>query len=862
MEAGRGAWAPNRQKKVPSGTKDTTIDGLEAGNEHTVRVTALNAGGSGQTAEQRGKGVSSEEATGTPSPRQVTGVTVTPVSEGLTVSWRLVPGKAATTRYKVQWRSGSQEFKDAATDNREAPGSGDPDLTGMSHTIGGPDADAADKLDADTQYSVRVIATNRDASAAEDEKSAGGEGKASDPEEGTPLPGKVVVEPVTPGAKQLTVMWAAVKGAARGYTVQWKSGNEEYHTNRQAPNVAGTRYVRRDLEANTEYTIRVRASNAGHGPWSDDVTGTPDPVGQNQVTNVVVTPGIKQLAVRWRGVTAATGYRVQWKKATDPVSTYELEDNQVQLGRTIRSHTIPKLTGGTEYTVLVTAVVGETDGTPSDEAYGMPSLERVENVVVSADAPDLLVVSWDPVTGNEGYLVQWKSPTQVYSANQEEKTEEDDTNHQILRLEAGTEYTVRVRALHPSGDGPWSDDETGTPVANPNQVANVRVTEGALQLTVKWNAVLGATRYRVEWNDDGSTSTFPNNEEVTGGSTTTFTIDEDLSAGRKYTVRVIAVVNGVDQPPSEVATGTPTRTSTPRDPQPPRQPDPQPPRQPDPQPPRQPDPQPDPQPPRQPKPPAASTPSMVKHVKPEGGTDGGLQVRWFSLAKAGIRVPLTGYKVQWKSGSQSYASAREDTATGPLTWINHTISGSESRDRVHGAGAGFQRARRRPGFAGVDRHAQAGPAVQPDRGGPERGGVRGSAVTQQPRGDRVQRSSLGLDPDAHLDAGQEVTLTVSVVQAASYVLEVSGGRGVTLSGTGVTDEGSGRARLDEASWSNLQRTVVLKDTAAVDTLSVRLLDADGEQVAALEPKIVYNPEVRHGLRVDRPAGHPGGEPPV
>ena len=120
---------------------------------------------------------------------------------------------------------------------------------------------------------------------------------------------------------------------------------------------------------------------------------------------------------------------------------------------------------------------------------------------------------------------------------------------------------------------------------------------------------------------------------------------------------------------------------------------------------------------------------------------------------------------------------------------------------------------------------------------------------QQPRGDQQQLSTLGLDPAGHLDAGQEVTLTLSVAETASYLLEVTGGRGVTLSGQGVLDQGGGMAQLDADSWSEGQRTVVLKDTAGTDTLSVELLDTAGDLVAALEPRIVYNPEVRHGLRV-------------
>ena len=102
---------------------------------------------------------------------------------------------------------------------------------------------------------------------------------------------------------------------------------------------------------------------------------------------------------------------------------------------------------------------------------------------------------------------------------------------------------------------------------------------------------------------------------------------------------------------------------------------------------------------------------------------------------------------------------------------------------------------------------------------------------------------------------------MSVAEVASYVLQVTGGRGVTLSGTGVTDEGGGRAQLDEASWSNnLQRTVVLKDTAAVDTLTVTLLDADGQQVAALGPEDRLQPGGASRHSGYGPAGHPDGKP--
>ena len=78
-------------------------------------------------------------------PAQVTGVEVTPSQSALDVNWDAV---ATADSYKVQWKSGSQSFADAATDSREAIVSSG---STTSHSIIG--------LTDGTLYTVRVIAT-------------------------------------------------------------------------------------------------------------------------------------------------------------------------------------------------------------------------------------------------------------------------------------------------------------------------------------------------------------------------------------------------------------------------------------------------------------------------------------------------------------------------------------------------------------------------------------------------------------------------------------------------------------------------------------------------------------------------------
>lgn len=84
-------------------------------------------------------------------------------------------------------------------------------------------------------------------------------------------PGQLVV---TPGDEMLEVSWAAVPGAER-YTVQWRSGSEEYSDARQQI-VETPSATLSELTNDVTYTVRVRASNAGgDSDWSEEETGTP-----------------------------------------------------------------------------------------------------------------------------------------------------------------------------------------------------------------------------------------------------------------------------------------------------------------------------------------------------------------------------------------------------------------------------------------------------------------------------------------------------------------------------------------------------------------------------------------------------------
>ena len=91
---------------------------------------------------------------------------------------------------------------------------------------------------------------------------------------GVPAPARPGRPSVMPGDGTLELSWPAVPGAD-SYPVQWRSGRLPYAESRQqtvdTPSATLT-----GLTNGMEYTVRVRASNAGgDSAWSEESSGTP-----------------------------------------------------------------------------------------------------------------------------------------------------------------------------------------------------------------------------------------------------------------------------------------------------------------------------------------------------------------------------------------------------------------------------------------------------------------------------------------------------------------------------------------------------------------------------------------------------------
>ena len=383
---------------------------------------------------------------------------------------------------------------------------------------------------------------------------------------------------VTPGSAKLTVSWDSPDWEAVGYQVQWRevADPEKDWEPHDVTGPSVTEYVIDGLGGDKTYQVRVFAKDENddyyftpYGTAGDPPIYTGIQPYPGQVQNVMLTSGSAKLTVSWDKVAGATQYIVEWKSG---VQKYKEESATSSSRHRVKLDEDPEpdryeyeisddsatdddddpLRGDTEYTVRVTALNDEYGPAAADDVYGTSSEEematpapaQVMNVTVKSK-PNTLEVSWDPVDGTTTYQVEWKTGTQRYDQARRQETDAPETSLTIDEpLSAASQYTVQVRAINSHGNGDFSEENFANLPA-PGQVmpASVSVnSEMANQLTVRWTAVPGARRYKVQWKSEMEYEADGDREKTTSGSETELTIGDNvaLSADTEYTVRVIA----------------------------------------------------------------------------------------------------------------------------------------------------------------------------------------------------------------------------------------------------------------------------------------------------------------------------------
>ena len=444
-------------------------------------------------------------------PGQTTGVAAAARNESLAVGWAKVTGAAS---YTVQWKSAGQQYAAA----REATVSG-----------GAATTHAIPALTNGTAYTIRVRAAN-----------ATGEGAWSADATGTP--GAATLTASAVGSTTATLTLAGHDG--RWY---WKHTVPAGDTS--CTGASGATASVADLTAGTRYTFKAYRDAV----CATEIAGTPLLTLPGQVTGVAAATRHQSLAASWTAVTGATGYKVQWKSGTQRYQYGGAREATVASGT---AYTIPSLTNGTAYDVRVLATNATGAGAWSDDATGTPAGVTLTASAVEASTATLTIA-------NHGGAWYWKYTVpdggQCTSAG-------SAATASPAGLDPGTSHTFKAYGDAACTSELTTDATDAELLTKPAQVQGLTLTPGNTTLAVGWTAASGTvTGYRVQWKsgseeyDARETST--RQTTITGIATTSASIT-GLTNGTAYSVRVTAYNATGDGPASAQTSATPAAALT------------------------------------------------------------------------------------------------------------------------------------------------------------------------------------------------------------------------------------------------------------------------------------------------------------
>ena len=237
------------------------------------------------------------------------------------------------------------------------------------------------------------------------------------------------------------------------------------------------------------WTLRIKDAQRGDSgilrSWGLTIYGHGFVPGEPEID--AVTPGGGTLEIDWKaptdtGETAITSYDLRYIR--DDATDRSDGNWSVETGvgtPSNRSYTITGLRGGVKYEIQLRAHNDAGQGPWSQS-------EAEEPTTVAPSAPYIASIT----RGDRTLAVVWTAPTNTgggvitaydvrYIETSEDETVESnwtvrdnawrsgDLRYVISNLTNATEYDVQVRAVNSTGDGAWSDTETGTPL--PDDIA-------------------------------------------------------------------------------------------------------------------------------------------------------------------------------------------------------------------------------------------------------------------------------------------------------------------------------------------------------------------------------------------------------
>ena len=531
-----GSWVRIASNIAATATSYTDT-GLTAGTSYTYSLRALNAAGSGPWAR-------ATASTSGAVPSAVSDLTATKDatngSSEIDLAWTAPASNgSAITGYTLQRKAGSGDYANVST------------------TIGASATTYSDTgLSPGTTYTYQIRATN----------SEGDASWSNQPSETTDAipPAKITdltaTKDSTNSGTEIDLAWTApaTGGAAiSSYTLQRKAGSGSYANVSTTIAAGATSYSDTGLTVGTTYTYQIRAVNSvGNAEWSDAASETTDNV-PDAVSDLTATKdatnGKTEIDLAWTAPAsddaAITSYTLQRKAGSGDYANVS-----TSIGASDTSYSDTGLTPGTSYTYQIRAVnsVGNaawsntpsatTDNDVPAKITGLTATKDATNGKTEIDlawtAPD---AHGSAITS---YTLQRKAGSGSYT-NVSTTIGASDTSYSDTGLTPGTSYTYQIRAVNAIGNAPWSNEASATTDNVPDAVSDLTATKdatnGSSEIDLAWtapassgSAITGYTLQRKE----GSGS-YANVSTTIGASATSYS-DTGLSPGTTYTYQIRA----------------------------------------------------------------------------------------------------------------------------------------------------------------------------------------------------------------------------------------------------------------------------------------------------------------------------------
>lgn len=399
-------------------------------------------------------------------------------------------------------------------------------------------------LQADTAYTYRVFASH-----------GGGDSPASNEASGTTLP----APPTAPSSlnamalsqTQIRLDWTDASNNETGFKIERSTDGTNFQSvGMVAMNVLI--FTDSGLTANTAYTYRVKATNAGGD-------SAPSPTASATTLPNPPTAPANLLANALSG----TAVQLAWVDNSNNESGFSVERRTgagmfAEIARPMAnatSHQDTGLTPGVSYTYRVRAFNAGGNSAFTNEATvtTTPTPPSAPNAIsVTALSKSSLRFTWADNSDNEAsFVIERRTNGGAFAflvSRGANVTSYDDNG-----LSANTTYTYRVQAVNGGGSSVFSNEVSGTTLPEPPAAPT------NLQVAVHSLSSVGAT-----WNDNsnnetgfrimrrvGANKNEPFVEVATVGANVTSYTDTNVELGETYAYKVFAFNSGGDSAPTD-----------------------------------------------------------------------------------------------------------------------------------------------------------------------------------------------------------------------------------------------------------------------------------------------------------------------